>query len=124
MHFCSKCSNMYYIQLTEERNGLQYYCRNCGNIDTTLDANNVVVSKTDLKKTQQQYNHIINKYTKHDPTLPRIKNINCPNDECLTNIEGSEVEKEVIYIRYDNDDMKYIYLCAVCDKVWKLENKS
>ena len=27
-------------------------------------------------------------------------------------------EKEIIYIRYDDKNMKYLYLCAVCDHFW------
>ena len=32
---------------------------------------------------------------------------------------GKEKEKEVIYLRYDDTNMKYIYLCTHCDQVWK-----
>jgi DNA-directed RNA polymerase subunit M/transcription elongation factor TFIIS len=122
MHFCSNCGNMYYIKLLEsEKKQLIYYCRKCGNEDNTLDETSIVVSKTNLKKNKQQYSHIINKYTKLDPTLPRIHNLDCPNDECLSNNKEEKTDKEIIYIRYDNENMKYIYLCGVCDKVWQLE---
>lgn len=113
---------MYYIKLLEsEKKQLIYYCRKCGNEDNTLDETSIVVSKTNLKKNKQQYSHIINKYTKLDPTLPRIHNLDCPNDECLSNNKEEKTDKEIIYIRYDNENMKYIYLCGVCDKVWQLE---
>ena len=72
------------------------------------------------------YKNKINKYTKLDPTLPRINTVNCPNVDCASNkmIEGEkkethrEQDKEIIYIRYDDKNMKYVYLCAVCDTVW------
>ena len=75
MHFCSKCSNMYYIRInSDDPNKLVYYCRQCGNEDKLLAVDNVCVSKTQI---------------------------------------------EIIYIRYDDTNMKYIYLCSDCDTVWK-----
>ena len=90
MHFCNKCDNMYYIKLSEENsNKLIYYCRNCGNENSDLTSENICVSKTQLVRTEQKHTQFINKYTKLDPTLPRIKTIDCPNDSCLCNIAES-----------------------------------
>ena len=119
MHFCSICNNMYYIRINvEDPNKLVYYCRNCGNEDKLLAIENVCVSTTQIKKSEQSFGHIINKYTKLDPTLPRINNILCPNPECQTNTEDHS--REIIYIRYDDVNMKYIYLCSSCEHVWKI----
>ena len=118
MHFCSNCQNMYYIRINEDDpNKLVYYCRNCGNENTNLSIENVTVSKLQIKKSEQSFNHIINKYTKLDPTLPRINTILCPNVDCETNTKNKE--REIIYIRYDDTNMKYVYLCSCCDTVWK-----
>lgn len=123
MHFCTNCENMYYVRLSDnDDKQLIYYCRKCGNEDTIMNGGSVIVSKTNLKKKEQQFNHIINQYTKLDPTLPRISNIDCPNPECETNKEDSTLENEIIYIRYDNDNMKYVYLCTHCDFVWNNED--
>jgi DNA-directed RNA polymerase subunit M/transcription elongation factor TFIIS len=123
MHFCSICSNMYYISInSDEPNKLVYYCRNCGNKDSNILVNDVTVSKIQLKKSQQEFSHIINKYTKLDPTLPRVSNILCPNEECQTN--KGDKSREIIYIRYDDTNMKYVYLCSTCDTVWKTEDQS
>ena len=73
-----------------------------------------------LKKSEQEFSHIINKYTKLDPTLPRINTILCPNPNCGTNTD--DIPKEIIYIRYDDTNMKYVYLCSTCDTVWKTED--
>ena len=123
MHFCSSCQNMYYIRIDgEDTNKLLYYCRNCGNEDNLLKIENVSVSKTQLKKSDQNFTHIINKYTKLDPTLPRMSKILCPNSACGTNTH--ETAREIIYIRYDDINIKYVYLCSTCDTVWKTdENK-
>jgi DNA-directed RNA polymerase subunit M/transcription elongation factor TFIIS len=109
---------MYYIRINSDNtNQLVYYCRKCGNEDKLLAIENVCVSKTQVKKSDQTFNHIINKYTKLDPTLPRVNTILCPNADCLTNTEDKE--REIIYIRYDDANMKYVYLCSECDTVWK-----
>lgn len=122
MHFCNKCDNMYYIRIdAENTNKLIYYCRNCGNEESLMGAENACVIKTQLKKGKQNFTHIINKYTKLDPTLPRINRILCPNAECATNTEA--VPREIIYIRYDEVNMKYVYLCSTCDTVWKTEDQ-
>jgi DNA-directed RNA polymerase subunit M/transcription elongation factor TFIIS len=113
---------MYYISVDpNDSNKLVYYCRNCGNKDSTLSVENVTVTKVQLKKSEQEFSHIINKYTKLDPTLPRVKNILCPNAECATNTKDEP--REIIYIRYDDQNMKYVYLCSTCDCVWKTEDQ-
>ncbi len=120
MHFCTECNNMYYLKITEENaNSLIYYCRNCGHENNTLTAENVCVSDTQIKRSEDQYVHIVNEYTKYDPTLPRINTIDCPNSKCASNQEGDKVEREVIYIRYDDTNMKYMYVCAICNTSWK-----
>ena len=122
MHFCEKCKNMYYLKIGEEDGSkLIYYCRNCGHEDNTLTAENVCVSSTTVRRDSQKYAQTINKYTKEDPTLPRITTIRCPNQGCASNKDGAN--REVLYIRYDDKNMKYIYMCATCDTVWKTDNK-
>jgi DNA-directed RNA polymerase subunit M/transcription elongation factor TFIIS len=126
---------MYYISITPE-NELQYYCRNCGHVDDTIASENICVSKLNVKHTTtpQTFSQVVNKYTKLDPTLPRINTIRCPNDECPSNRKSSagagggvaggdkkEKKSEVIYLRYDDTNLKYVYLCAKCDKVWNTE---
>jgi DNA-directed RNA polymerase subunit M/transcription elongation factor TFIIS len=114
---------MYYIRInSDDPNKLVYYCRNCGNEDKLLAVENVCVSKTQIKKSEQSFTHIINQYTKLDPTLPRINTILCPNPDCATNTNN--VEREIIYIRYDETNMKYIYLCCICDTVWKTNEQT
>jgi DNA-directed RNA polymerase subunit M/transcription elongation factor TFIIS len=101
----------------DDPNKLIYYCRNCGNENDVIAIENVCVSKTYIKKNEQSFNQIINKYTKLDPTLPRINTILCPNSDCTTNTKNTE--REIIYIRYDDINMKYVYLCSTCDVVWQ-----
>ena len=123
MHFCIKCDNMYYLKISEnDGNSLIYYCRNCGHNNDTLSMENICVSKTQITRCEQQYNNIINEFTKLDPTLPRINTIKCPKEDCASNLDKED--KEVIYIRYDDINMKYIYLCTKCDTIWKTNKES
>jgi len=122
MKFCIQCSNMYYVSILEGGDKLVYYCRHCGHIDEFANEEGTCVLKTQLKKGAQTFNHIINKYTKLDPTLPRIYNIKCPNETCKTNHEDNKTPAEVIYMRYDDENMKYLYICAECDTVWKTDD--
>jgi DNA-directed RNA polymerase subunit M/transcription elongation factor TFIIS len=121
---------MLYIRLTEEdSHDLVFYCRNCGNSEELINKDNICVSKTDILIKEKAYYHDINEYTKLDPTLPRTNNIKCPNQLCPSNItidepgpstiEENTNKNEVIYLRYDDINMKYIYICTQCDKIWK-----
>ena len=86
MKFCTECNNMYYIKVNgEDANTLVYYCRFCGHEDNEPAESGVVVLRTEYKKTEQQFSHMVNRYIKHDPTLPRIANVKCPNDSCTSN---------------------------------------
>lgn len=122
MKFCNQCSNMLYISIDEnDTNKLIYYCRNCGEKDESITDEGVCVLNTQLKKGEQKFNHIINKYTKLDPTLPRIYNIKCPNSACKSNVDDKG-HPEIIYIRYDDNNLKYLYLCSECDHIWKTDD--
>ena len=37
--------------------------------------------------------------------------------------ELPEAEKEILYIRYDDSNMKFVYLCGVCNTVWNTKTK-
>jgi DNA-directed RNA polymerase subunit M/transcription elongation factor TFIIS len=195
MQFCSECHNMYYLKIQDEDgnigNTLIYYCRNCGHEDTTLSTTNICVSDIQLRSSEKKYTHIVNEYTKYDPTLPRINTIKCPNQDCQSNKHSGGIhsggadpkaksetsaiksaakkaeksaikahksaaqaqaslaiaeanleaileqedqqtqaqpddetnKREVIYIRYDDTNMKYVYLCVHCDMTWRTDNR-
>lgn len=131
MKFCSECDNMYYIKINgEDENSLIYYCRFCGHEDTEPAETGVVVLRTDYKKSEQQFSHMINRYIKHDNTLPRITNMKCPNESCgkkesasaSASASASVEDSSVIYLRYDDDNMKYLYICENCNTTWKTDD--
>ena len=115
MKFCSECSNMYYITLNDKDSSkLQLYCISCGHIDDNINNDTLSIDKYQTKKKSKNYTTIINEYTKLDPTLPRTSKFKCPSEKCSKENPVSNI----IYIRYDDTDMKYIYLCSYCDSSW------
>lgn len=189
MKFCTECHNMYYLKVSDDdgetvSNTLIYYCRNCGHEEITNNEGSICVSDIELKRSEKKYTHVVNEYTKYDPTLPRINTIKCPNQECISNqlggggsssdsksikgkskrissmkdinksvnsanksaadalesaekaqqiadelaqeakeahntIDNNNSNREVIYIRYDDINMKYVYVCVNCNTTWK-----
>tara|TARA_B110000114_G_C15095115_1_gene400891 strand:+ start:2810 stop:3175 length:366 start_codon:yes stop_codon:yes gene_type:complete len=118
MKFCKHCDNMLYMKVSEnDPNILLFYCRKCGEIDNDINSQGMCICSSANDDSVTSFDHVINEYTKLDPTLPRVKNVLCPNNECSSNTEKKE--KEVIYVRYDKKNMKYLYLCCNCDNVWK-----
>lgn len=126
MKFCTSCDNMYYIRILENASSgsdateMEYYCKKCGTVEPTSD---VCVLQTDFTKKSDMFRHILNPYVKEDPTLPRIYGtMKCPNAACVCNQAevAGRPESEIIYMRYDNENMKYLYLCVHCDFSWKL----
>ena len=119
MKFCEKCDNMYYIRIAEsDESTLNYYCKHCGNVDLDINQDGVCLMNTSFTNGEQNFHHIINKYTQLDPTLPRVYNIPCPNKECKTNHKDTKTPAEILYMRYNDAGMKYSYICSECDTKW------
>tara|TARA_B100000524_G_scaffold333567_1_gene221509 strand:+ start:129 stop:479 length:351 start_codon:yes stop_codon:yes gene_type:complete len=112
MKFCNGCGNMYYLKMDGK---LTYYCRNCGNEDEKINEC-YTASKNNIISEDTVYNSIINKYTKNDETIPRVNEIKCINTDCASFIDS---KNNILLIRNDEVNMKFIYLCGNCDTVWK-----
>ena len=124
MNFCKNCKNLYYLKIdtnddNKASNKLIFYCRNCGHEENNLTENDICVSSIENKQNDDNYESYINEYTKMDPTLPRTNNIKCPNNNCDTNKNEDKINREIIYVRYNNIDMKYVYMCSTCNTIWK-----
>lgn len=115
MHFCKTCSNMYYVRIQEENeNALAYYCRKCGTMETDIQEENFMVMNYDSKK--REYENMLNPYLKYDPTLPVSKTMICPSPICT---KTEKEENKITYMRFDEDNMKYLYICKYCNNMWK-----
>ena len=121
IRFCSKCDNKYYHRI--ETNQLIYYCRVCANTEINVSKEPLCVLDTQFKDNTVNFDFIVNKYTKYDPTLPHIS-MKCPNDNCKTNsANNAENVTDAIYLRYDNTQLKFLYICTEpeCNHKWKTE---
>ena len=120
MEFCNLCENMLYVKIDVQDNKqqLQNYCKNCNFVKDLPNDKSIVIVKNNYEKKDKNYEMFINPYIKYDPTLPRVNNIKCINKDCKS--KSKDVNNEVIYIKYDNDEMKYLYYCVHCENFWKL----
>ena len=114
MSFCKVCDNLLYLYENEETKKLYLGCKTCGNQQenhqTYIYDDQMSI---DLSETISQ-----NKHLKEDITLPTIKNnpnIKCPNVECESHKNQSS---NILYLKYDKQDMKYMYLCKGCQQTW------
>lgn len=116
MRFCSLCKNMMYVKVDDNTN-LVYYCKFCNNSVTEPKENGSLLVIDDNKVDDNvKYRPFENKNIIHDPTLPRVNNIVCPNESCT---KKENQDNEVIYIKYDFANMKYLYYCCHCEHFWR-----
>jgi DNA-directed RNA polymerase subunit M/transcription elongation factor TFIIS len=115
MEFCPNCRNMLYIIENEEN--LTKQCRNCQYSDTYDNEKAIKVLKTTYGDNKLLHDQYVNPYLPYDPTLQRIndEHIKCPNMECVK----KNTESKVLFIKYNNKDMKFFYVCDYCGTNWK-----
>jgi DNA-directed RNA polymerase subunit M/transcription elongation factor TFIIS len=115
MKFCPVCRNYLYHKI--DANTLERQCRTCGYSEK--DAEGGLIMETVIQeRASESYKILLNEYTRQDPTLPHTKEIKCPNESCLSN-RGEE--RDVILIKYDKENLKFIYICNKqgCGKTWR-----
>lgn len=115
MEFCENCENMLYFKV-EGSDMLTKYCKNCNySVSKSYEDDAVVIIENDFRDEKVIYSQYKNKNIIYDPTLPRVKNIVCTNQNCS---KHKDQENNVIYIKYDNKNMKYLYFCNYCEEFW------
>ena len=143
MKFCKVCQNMLYVNIHgQNMDNLKYTCKNCNYTEKIQDSSSsqpVLTKRYDkTSKTSEQDEKCImhtnyfddirsfqqyqTKNIKYDMTLPRVNNIPCPNCEKKkeSKIGVEWKEPEVICVRYDQSNMRYLYFCCHCEHFWKL----
>jgi DNA-directed RNA polymerase subunit M/transcription elongation factor TFIIS len=124
MKFCPTCDN--YLSLkesTRKEEGsdathaiLTRVCRTCGYQED--DEKGGLIYETNLREyTSDSWKVVVNEFTKEDPTLPHVNSIKCPNQTCSSNTAGKE--GDVIYIKTDAVNLKFLYICMNCNTQWR-----
>lgn len=141
MHFCSVCDNVLHMQIgaVEDKKTtesttipLLLYCKHCPftlEFDQSKDNTHTQVFNPCMYRSNYSSNHplyfstLVNKYTFDDPTLPRMQ-CSCPNTNCPTHSKTHDLSPEVIFVRYDDQEMQYLYLCQHCRQCWYKNKKN
>lgn len=116
MKFCPVCQNMLYMRIDGDDAHLNMYCKHCS-YNEQADARNkkdIIISRMETSDGTADYKQYMTADIKHDPTLPRVNHIKCPNSSCTS----TDVTREVIYLKYDPINLKYLYFCTTCETFW------
>jgi DNA-directed RNA polymerase subunit M/transcription elongation factor TFIIS len=136
MNFCPKCENWLVLEQAseeittptgakEKKFFLNRICRFCGYIEADMKGG--LVNETIVQeRASEGYKILLNEFTRQDPTLPHANTLPCPNTTgdpstgkaiCPTHTSGTP--RDVIVIKYDAQNMKYLYICNVCGEQWR-----
>lgn len=127
MNFCPKCENYLYLEqasedvvnssgVTEKRYFLNRRCRTCGYVE--VDTEGGLVNETIVQeRASEGYKILLNEFTRQDPTLPHVNTLPCPNTSKCPSYKGEP--RDVIIIKYDAQNMKFLYICNKCGEQWR-----
>jgi DNA-directed RNA polymerase subunit M/transcription elongation factor TFIIS len=142
MKFCDVCDNMMYIRIqaqgedgatgtTADGAGsssavvdgaqrppvLMYACKSCGNRVRAAETDSKSrILHTNYSDDHTSYKKYATPHIRHDPTLPRVNNIPCPSATCS---RPENAPAEVIYVKYDSANLRFMYNCCHCGVFWK-----
>ena len=147
MSFCPDCDTYLTTKISPTSENpnklLSYYCNNCGftkNVDISKEPEYKCVYQTNYNNKMIKINQKNIQYLKYDPTVPHVGNIPCPNPECSSKKENSQVminsanpianqspnaentdnsdNNDVLYIKLNESDLTFLYQCCKCDHTW------
>jgi hypothetical protein len=116
IRFCTVCDNYLYLQVEGETQTLQRMCRNCGFKDTEDQGG--LVSEMHIEQRAAEGYTLINEFTLKDKRLPHLYGtMKCISDKCPSATQGKE--SDIVYIKYDTENLRYIYMCYLCQATWR-----
>ena len=118
MNFCKNCDNLLEVIIQAEddetKSYLTFKCKCCDILYNKEQSKELIsdncVYTLNFNTDNIKIKSMINKYTHEDVTLPRVNNIKCPNKACPSE------NPEIVYIKYNEEEMKYMYICCDCQK--------
>jgi len=124
MEFCPDCHNLLALKIKDDENGptgLTYKCHNCSYIrNANLDeaASKCIYSNPENVNMMAYFIRRKDRL-RHDPTIPHINTIPCPNNECPSNVaDGGSVLNDIFYVTLDKKRMTNLYVCNNCMTHW------
>jgi DNA-directed RNA polymerase subunit M/transcription elongation factor TFIIS len=112
MRFCEVCDNATALRSSDEGKAVLvcHYCGHSKELEELVrdSGGSFVVSSSDHSDSTSMYAHYLTPAIFSDPTLPKTRDVACP-DAC---------GREVIYIKYDSANMRYLFVCTKCRKAW------
>ncbi len=115
MDFCDICDNMLYIKhvVKDDKNSsVEYFCKFCGNKKLFEPK---LISRVSFKD-KHGVEDLVGEDMIYDNTLPHVHTVACINKDC----KRPDGEKnDVILLRYDMNNSKYLYYCVHCKEKWK-----
>lgn len=112
--FCEHCDNLLVIKYTEGK--VYYKCHCCQHEDTSALNTSVCISRNSFQKQDASYEAYLNEHALSDPTLPCVSTIECANGKCS---RAADQPSRVVYIKYDQVNLRYVYCCKHCKHVWR-----
>lgn len=118
MKFCDVCDNILYMMLDPQKeNRLLFACKNCGNLTEASSGDDCIVDANYVDDRVNLHQYATPNIV-HDPTLPVVDNIRCPNAACT---KPPDAGNRVIFVKIDPVGMKYMYHCCHCSHFWHLK---
>ena len=117
MEFCTFCDNMMYIQTSEDdARDVFYVCKNCDHQKEMSKDKTVKVIENFHDGSESSIVQDIIQNIEHDPTIPHIDDISCPNEKCS---KPDKAMNDIMYLKTDAINMKYAYYCVYCKYFWE-----
>ena len=117
MKFCPLCKNVLYSVEEDSTKGDPFAVQNCRKCEykEKISPDHPVVYEHVLRE-DTSAKLVLNPYLKHDPTLPRFTEIQCPAPECPSR---TGTKGDVVGVKIDRQNVIWMYQCANCDTTWK-----